>query len=69
LIYTPNNTPFRKGTWGELLKWKDKTLNSIDFMAKIRNSDLDLSKEKEVILDLYLAYNPNESGNLDLIEH
>jgi hypothetical protein len=38
-------------------------------MAKIRNNDLDLSKEKEVILDLYLAYNPNESGNLDLIEH
>lgn len=34
LIYTPNSIPFVKGTWTNLLKWKDKTLNSVDFLIK-----------------------------------
>jgi len=34
LIYTPNSIPFIRGTWSHLLKWKDKTLNSVDFLCK-----------------------------------
>ena len=48
------------------MKWKDKDLNSIDFMGEIRSQIKDTN---EVIIDLYLAYNPNEMGNLDLLEH
>ena len=49
--------PFVKGTWNNLLKWKDKSLNSIDFLVKYEKKI-----DNKMIMKLYCAYNTQESG-------